>query len=547
MKWLDRDRAPFAIAAVCLLSLFLWAQPGLELPDGGGYYVYLPSTWLDHDLLFFNEWQRFGLIRDGIPIFKSATETNHLANHWTVGPALIWYPSFISADAARAILPPLRRLPRDGVVYPYNLAVVTASVLAGLGTLLLGYRGARKWCSASEAAWAAVALWFGTPLLWYSVRDAAMSHAVSAFACALAVTMSLRLREEPGAERSFAAGLAVGLAALVRIQNAAFVLVPFLLLDREQRKLFVRHIGAFAAGGFLAVLPQLVVSTILYGNPIGFANAIAWDPWTRFRGVETLFSWYHGLFTWTPLALLALAGLVMLWRRDPRLAAAGLAIFLFQWITNAGADRGFWGGMAFGARRFDSCWIFFLFGIATLMKYRAARVLIAASCVWTMLLFVVGRRVDLNAYQTFGELTREIGPALADGIGFLMFLPPASRVAAALSIAFCLAAGALVVAAFLAVPVRFRAAVAGLYLAAMTAFLAWSGANGMRRIEHYWPLIESSRAFARTAGVEYGTQSLYRDEALYLRKTGRIEEAARTERELDAVMTRLAAASEPAR
>jgi len=531
---------------VWLASLFLWAEAGLYRPDGAGYYVYLPSTWLDHDLLFFNEWQRLGLIRNGIPMFKSATETNHLGNHWTVGPALLWYPLFVAADGERAILPSLRSLPRDGFVFPYNLAVVTASAMAGLGVLLLGYRAARAWCSPGESAWAAIAVWFGTPLLWYSLRDAAMSHAVSAFGCALVVVLSLRLREKPAREAAFAVGLALGFAALVRIQNAALVLVPFLVLDREQRKLFLRSIGAFIAGGLLGVLPELVVSTILYGKPLGFVSigvrAIGWDPWTHFWAAETLFSWYHGLFTWTPLALLAVIGLGALWRYDRRLASAALTTFAIQWIANASADRAFWSAMSFGARRFDNCAIFFLLGLAVLMKHRLMRVLAAACCVWTMLLFFVGRNVDLNAYQTFGELVRAIGPALSKGIGLLMFVPERLRWTAAASIAFCLLASAILLAAFLTLPARLRSTVTALYLAGMTAFLAWSGANGARRIDHYWPIIERSRAFAVVAGSEIGEQSLYENEARYLRRCGRIEEATRTEKELAALMQRRTAA-----
>ncbi len=508
--------------------------------------MYLPSTWLDGDLLFFNEWQRLGLIRNGIPVFKSATTTGHLGNHWTVGPALLWYPAFLAADLARQIIPSFRAFPRDGVVLPYNLGVVAASALAGLATLLLGYRAARRWFSARDAGFAAIAVWFGTTLLWYSVRDAAMSHAVSALACAIVVVLSLRLRDDVTAEAAFSVGLALGFAALVRIQNAAFLIVPFMLLDGEGRRLLLRRAHAFVAGGLLGVLPELVVSTVVYGNPLGFASigvrAIGWHPWTRFWAIETLFSWYHGLFTWTPLAAVALAGLFVVWKSDRRLAAAALASFAIQWITNAAGDRAFWAALSFGARRFDNCIIFFILGVAALMRWRAARLMVTLCCVWTMLLFYVGRHVDLNAYQTFDELARAIAPALRDGIRPLMFLPPAARAGSLATITLSLAACGVVTAIFFAVPPRLRAAVVGLYFAAMTAFLAWTGANGAARVERYRPLIARSRAFAAAAGHEIGEQNLLENEMLYLRKTGRVREAARTEAELREMLRRRAAA-----
>lgn len=543
---LTADRGALAIVSVCLISLLFWAEPGLTLPDGAGYYIYLPSTWIDGDLLFFNEWQRLGLIRNGLPVFKSATATNHLANHWTVGSALLWYPAFIAADLARAIVPSFAHFHRDGVVLPYNLGVVAASTVAGIGTLLAGYFIARRWFPARDAAIAAIATWLGSPLLWYSVRDAAMSHAVSALACALVVWLSLRMRERDTAEAALATGLAIGFATLVRIQNAAFVIVPLMLLDYDGVRRFLRKSHAFIAGGLLALLPELVVSTVIYGNPLGFASigvrAIGWHPFERFWPLETLFSWYHGLFTWTPLAAVAIAGLAMMWRIDRRFAATALTMFLIQWITNATADRAFWAALSFGSRRFDNCLVFFIVGIALLARHTLGRVLILACAVWTMLLFYVAHHVDLNAYQSLAELVAAIPMALGDGIAPLMYIPPPLRTGAAATIVLSLIACAVVLLLLSLIPAGMRAGAISVYLAIMTAFLAWTGANGSRRIEEYWPLIERSRAFASIATREIGEQNLYENEILYLRKTGRDEEADRTAAELREMLRRRDAA-----
>jgi hypothetical protein len=373
-----------------------------------------------------------------------------------------------------------------------------------------------------------------------------MSHAVSALACALVVLLSLRMRERDEAEAVLATGLAVGFAALVRIQNAAFVIVPLMLLDRERLVRFLRKSHVFAAGGLLAVLPELVVSTVIYGNPLGFASigvrAIGWHPFERWWGVETLFSWYHGLFTWTPLALIAVAGLVMMWRVDRRFAIAALSMFAIQWITNSTADRAFWAALSFGARRFDNLLVFFIVGTAIIARHALGRIAIAACALWTMVLFYVARHVDLNAYQSFSELVAVAPRALRDGVAPLMFIPPAMRAGAAVTIVLALIACAIVLVVFRLVPPRLRAAAASVYLALMTAFLAWTGANGSGRVEQYRPLIERSRAFAAVAGREVGEQSLYENEMLFLRKTGRIEEAQRTAAELAEMLRRRDAA-----
>ncbi|HEX9163029.1 MAG TPA: hypothetical protein VF980_15090 [Thermoanaerobaculia bacterium] len=543
------DRAAVvAIIVIWLASLLLWIQPGLTIPDAAGYVVYLPSTWIDHDLLFFNEWQRLGLIRDGLPMFRSATATGHLSDHWAIGPALLWYPAFVAADAERAVVPSLRSFARDGIVLPYNIAVVVTSAIAGLATLLIGYGVARRWYGVGASLAAAFATWFGTTLLWYSLRDSAMSHAPSALACAIVVATALRLRRNMSAEAVFAAGLAIGFAAMVRIQNAAFVIVPFIVIDAIARRELLKRIHLFIAGGVLGVLPELIVSAFIYGTPLGFASigvrAIGWYPWTRFWGVEMLFSWYHGLFTWTPLAAIAIAGLVALWRDDRPLAIAALASIAIQWIANSSADRAFWAAISFGARRFDNCTIFFLLGIAAaLARWRwRAGVPVIAACTWTMLLFFVGRHVDLNAYQTFDELWRAIPSGLADRpLALLQFVRAPMRLTTLFLIVGAIAAHALICAAVWLVPARLRSALAGLYLAVMTAYLAWTGSHDAGRVAGYQGVIDRSRRFEElSGGHDFGEQSLFENELQYLRKTGRNEEAQRTERELHELLGRRA-------
>src|SRR5690349_7095169 len=186
-------RGVAAVVAAWLLSALLWLTPGINRPDGVGYFVYLTSTWFDGDLLFFDEWARAELIRDGNILFKDVTQTGHLSNHWTAGASLAWYPAFIAADAYTRLT---GSETRAGFATPYIAAIVMTSALAGLFALLCGFRVARSYFGDGVAAASAIAIWFGSPLAWYSLRHASMSHAISAAACSGVVLLSLRLRDE---------------------------------------------------------------------------------------------------------------------------------------------------------------------------------------------------------------------------------------------------------------------------------------------------------------------------------------------------------------
>jgi hypothetical protein len=540
-----------AVAAVWLLTTLLWLTPGITRPDGAGYYAYLPSTWFDRDLLFFDEWEEVRLIRDGKILFKDVTATAHLSNHWTAGASLAWYPAFAAADlVARG----------DGFQVLYVAAVAFASALAGVFVLGCGLRVAGWGGSCGPIA--AIAIWLGSPLAFYSLRHATMSHAISAAACAGVVMLSLRLRDAQQAppksvwtavaavtalaprsggvgtvkavtavtalqtSNLFAVGLAIGFACATRPQNVVIALVPLLIAPGSIRRAHVMFLGAL-----LAAMPQLIVSQTLWGAPFAFVNiggrAHPWQMFSTFRPFETLFSWYHGLATWTPVLVLAIAGLFFV--KDKALARAGVVTFALQWLLLSVLERWFWGGASFGQRRFDSCTLFFIIGLAALLE-RLPRwlgwTLTALATGWTMLLFIASSRLNLNRYHTPGELLDAFRSAGPEWRSFLGYTPPQLR----LEVLLAMVVTALVFAAIFFAARRHGTVLAAIYLAAMSLFFAWCGMH---------PKYDArSRALIATpmpSGSAADTVTLLRYEADYMQRTGRPAEAAKARAEAAAI------------
>jgi hypothetical protein len=520
------------LIALWAASVFLWMVPGYMRPDGAGYTAYLPSAFIDHDLVFFDEWARLGMIRGNAIAFTDVTPNGHLGDHWTVGPAVAWLPAYATADAARAAIPMLRGFLRNGFSLPYTIAIVASSAMAGLAVLLLGVQAAVPVAGRFAATLAAIGTWFGSPLLWYSVHHATMGHAVSAAACAVVVAIALSLRREPTASRVFAAGLACGFAFAVRPQNLTFVLVPAIVAGSLP---LLRRSWLAAIGFAIGCLPELVVSQVLYGRPLAFASsggANDWHPFERIRPFLPLVSWYHGMWTWTPLLGLALIGLVLLWRDDRRLAAAGLVTFVLQWAIIAAFDRSFWGMLAFGQRRFDSCTIFFLIGLAaflTRLPRWLAAIVIAAGSVWTMLLFFAARHVDMNQYIPPRTLFDAALFAIRhdDNFQFLQAVPAQARAAAVVMTLITIAVFALA-----ALAVRAHPAVATAYLIAVSALLAWCGGHDAGHIAQYRPFIEANRHAPSGHVRDY--VGLLRLEAAYFQSTGDDAEAAVSRRDAEA-------------
>ena len=141
---------------------------------------------------------------------EDTTEAGRRRNFATIGCALLWSPFYAVGDVtARALRAAGRDVQVDGFSQPYIAAVAYGSAFYGFLAVLLTIGAARQLTAAPgrpggpsrsvrgagcARAWAGLLAWVGTPLLFYMYIAPPMSHACSAFAVALFVTVWLHVR-----------------------------------------------------------------------------------------------------------------------------------------------------------------------------------------------------------------------------------------------------------------------------------------------------------------------------------------------------------------
>jgi hypothetical protein len=294
-----------------------------------------------------------------------------------------------------------------------------------------------------RAGIAAVAAGLGTPLVFYMYVAPGMAHACSAFAVALFIWTWLRVRDAWSLTGTMALAAAGALMAMVREQEAFLVLVPAL----DYAWSTVAAGGApwatrlRAAGIRLAVAavtfavcfaPQAAAYLVLNGR-LGPSPVIgAKMHWTAPWALPVLLSPEHGWVFWTPLAVLAVAGLFLVAVR-PMAHESGMrrmAVLLLVavgtqvWVSGSVASWTLAG--AFGQRRFVGLTVCLVVGLGWLLarapgRGRLALVATALAVWWNLGLavqFGAGwmdrQRLDLprNAYLTFVEVPRHL-PGLA--------------------------------------------------------------------------------------------------------------------------------------
>jgi hypothetical protein len=276
-------------------------------------------------------------------------------------------------------------VPADGLAWPYAAAAAYGSAVYGFLGLLLAHDALVKAGRFGEAAAALAvgALWLGTPVLYYLTLAPAFSHGCSLFAVSLLVWLWLRAVRRDGPVSDWAlVGAAGGLAGLVREQDALYLVVPGAWLawqairSRDARAGFVRLL-AMGGAAVLMFVPQLLAYRALNGR-FGPSTLVTrkLDPLSP-HFLQVLADPGHGLFVWSPLLLLAAAGLLWrVFRRDEIASWLALGLLLQVWINGA-LDSWTQAG-AFGSRRFVSATPVFAWGLAALVAAALPRLRVAA-------------------------------------------------------------------------------------------------------------------------------------------------------------------------
>ncbi len=196
------------------------------------YFSYLRSLWFDHDVSFENEYQYFydhQIARS--PDFHTTfleleTAAHRRINYGTIGCAILWAPFYAAGDlTARAMRAAGRDVTVDGYSRPYVSAVAYGSAFYGFAAIVLAVIAARRLIGA-HAVTSGLAIWLGTPLLFYMYIAPPFSHACSAFAVALFVTIWLKVRRTWSIAGAVVLGAAAALMAMVREQDVFFALGP---------------------------------------------------------------------------------------------------------------------------------------------------------------------------------------------------------------------------------------------------------------------------------------------------------------------------------
>lgn len=362
----SRRRLYGYVALLIVLMPFLHYRGYRLRGDGLWYYSLAHSAAFDGDVDLGNQYRRLSI--DGERGSQPVRETGMPRYTFPVGAPLAWVP-LVCLGHASAWWANVHGVESayDGFADPYLHTVALGNLIIGWLGLLVLDRFLRRWFTPETAALTSVAIALASFLGWYLTYHAIYTHALTFLLIALFLEL---WAEGPKSVREFATlGIVLGAAACVRWQNAVFGILLATSLVSHLRQKQWRPVVAFGAAAAIGVAPQLLTWKAIFDRfYIGVPLGVGYVRWSDPFITETLFSSRHGLFSWSPILLIAVLGLPGFVRRYPctGLPLAGL-VLLLTYVNASVSD--WWAGGSFGARRFDSALPILALGLASAIAY----------------------------------------------------------------------------------------------------------------------------------------------------------------------------------
>lgn len=420
---LPHNLSPLAIlVAFFALTFPLWSNAFLAPPDSASYLSVSRTITHGGNLDFLEDYQ----VLEFEWYFYYLTDQGRISNDWPIGSGLLWLPAYAAGHAMASVADALGV---EGRVYPpeaearslllprpigtgmyeplfspsgksgiYKLLVTTWVAGLAIAALMLGIVIVAPLTGQRRALAAAFLVLLGTPVGFYTYAFAMMSHIPSMLMGGLLLWGWHVTRGSRTMRQWAALGAVAGVMVMVRPQDGIFLSIFLVeaLLDRRrilaEWKSWLQGTALAAATATVTFLPQAITWWTLYGNPLQLPK-IEEMHWFQPRLIDTLFSEYHGILSWSPLLLLVPIGVWKLWRMDRVLGAAVGFVIVAQVYLNA-ANEIWWAGGSFGNRRMVACGVPFIVAIAAALMIGRGRVMLPLAILlslWNFLLWVTER------------------------------------------------------------------------------------------------------------------------------------------------------------
>lgn len=371
-----KDKTLIFLLAIILLTLPIFFQNKLR-SDGGAYYIYLPSLFIDHDLDFHNEFrilldQPESLAWHGT--LSQISPAGKVANFFSIGPALLASPFFGIVYLLKKVFhsSSLASILSSSYIFAYTFT----SILAGLAAIIAIY----KWLKdlnifhKTSIALSILAIIYGSNFFYYFFINPSMSHIFAFSFISFFIIYWHKTLFKRDNKQWIILGILGGVMSIIRWQEVIFLSLPMFeiiyLFFKNKIKInkILSNIGLLAAGFAPFFFLQFLAWKIIFGSWFLIPQGSGFFEPLSPHIISVLFSARNGLLWWTPIYILGILGFIRLYRINKSLCFLLFFVFLIQFYINS-AVVDWAGGYSFGSRRFVDIAIVFIVGMAAIFDY----------------------------------------------------------------------------------------------------------------------------------------------------------------------------------
>ncbi|MBI4944824.1 MAG: hypothetical protein HY840_00325 [Bacteroidetes bacterium] len=340
----------FLISLSIVFLNFREPSNNLIVWDQFGYYLYLPLTFIYHDLgikdfsvvdMLMHKYQPITVFYQGIQL-----DNGGWVLRYTMGLAILDSPAFFTGHLFAYLL----NYPMDGFSLPYQYALLCWSIVILLTGLYYLRLILLHFFSDKLAAFILLILCFGTNFLIMSTHEGILlvnSYLFTLFAIMLWHT--IKWHEKHYLSSAIILGITLGLAALTRPTEIMYAIIPFCWGIKAPKeisqkiKIFLNEYRFHAIimfglmiciGSFQLFYWKKVTGNFFYDS-YGANAGEGFDFQTPYT-LQFLFSYRKGWLVYTPLMLFSIIGFIFLYRNKREIFWASLIFFsVFLYVVSS--------------------------------------------------------------------------------------------------------------------------------------------------------------------------------------------------------------------
>ncbi len=400
------------LIVVMIITSFVYFPSNILSWDVFGYYLYLPATFIYHDLGLTHTWvnQIINEYHSTATLYQALQMPS---GYWVLkypsGLALMYAPFFIIGHLLALIF----GFPADGFSQPYQYSMMTGCLIVSYIGLLLLRKCLVSFFSEKISALLLVIIVIGTNYLFHTATygQGAMSHNYIFTLYAGILWLTICWHKTHRSRHIIMLAIACGLAVISRPSEVVCLLIPA-FWGISNRHTLIAKIRILIAYRIQVLLFCFIVISIISVQLIYwklFAGHFLFNSYGGNAGegldlnnphiLQVLFSYRKGWLLYTPLMGLGLVGFFALFKKQKNVFLSVLLFFIFNlWIVSSWSC--WWYAESFSQRALIPSYVFLALPLGYCLNY----IIEKRNLFRYGLLLFIGLFVCLNLFQSWQAL-----------------------------------------------------------------------------------------------------------------------------------------------